>query len=683
MQRQNPHLFSRIALYALLVLSLACLPVGLPLSETPTPSPSPTPSPASTATPTLTPSPTPYHTPTPYPVARVGTPVPTPLRPIGINDLKRLVPVARWGEGVASRLACSPVEPLVALGTTAGVTLYDAKNLSVVASFGDKWATSLAFSPDGSLLAVGTWDGVVQIWDLRERREVRTLEVVTDHQIQGLAFSPDGRLLASSWGDVLQIWDVATGQEQQLMRYHNTIMALRFLPPGDKIVAGTFDGGLVVWQVKDGSMLQDLTQGYTPVASLEVTSDGALLAINAGNKARLLRGSDFSTLEEYEFAAYKDVRYLTMDQKGQYIAGGSGDSLKIWERGKSEPLHSTLFPAQIGDPCFGPEGDFLALGLSDGEVVVVSIGRWERRQVQGPPGPINTLAFSPDGRFLGIGTMAGLAQLWRMDTGTPVRLPKIHEGGAVWDVAFTPDSQRFLSASGKPVLQAWSTQTGEPLESLEHEDMSAYSVAVSPDGRYLAMANNIGEVEVLLASDWRRTLYNYRHQTGVLHLAFSPTEPHLLASAGNDGLVRLADVEQRQIVRSFQHHAPVYRVAFSPDGQTLATGLGDGSIYIWSITGEQPMAAFIAHTFTVTGLAFGPDGRFLASASIGEQEVRLWDVSPSRASRVGTIPVAQGIRRPLRALEHPTLVYDVAFNPDGTLLAVSLDTGIIWLWGAP
>ncbi len=551
-------------------------------------------------------------------------------------------PCCPVGEGVATKLVCSPVEPLLALGTTVGVTLYDARALEALASFSDGWVTSMAFSPDGSLLALGLMDGRVPDMGHPRAKGDPNYRSRNGPPDQGVAFSPDGRRLASEQGRVVQIWDLSTGQEQQLMRYHSTLMSLRFLPPGDRVIAGTFDGGLVVWRVEDGSLLADLTQGSDPITSMEVSRDGSLIIFNTENKARIIRGSDFSKVEEYAMEPYGDVTYLSMDPKGQYIAVVSKERMQVWDVGKKKRISSPVFPAQIGDPCFGPEGEFLALGLGNGEIVVMETNYWGAHKTQGPVGPISVLTFSPDGRFIGVGTMAGNAQLWQIDKGLPLRFPRVHQEGAVWDMAFSPDGRRFLSASQKPAVQAWSTETGEPLDSLDLSDMVANSIAISRDNRYLAIAQSNGEVQVLEASDWRRTVYSYRHQLGALNLTFSPTEPHLLASCGNDGQVLLADVERQQVIQSFQHHAPVYRVAFSPDGQTLATGLEDGSIYIWQIGEERPVVAFLAHTFTVTGLAFGPDGRFLASASPGEQVVRLWDISSPRQASLGTLLVARG-----------------------------------------
>ncbi len=672
-----------VALLLALTNLISCLPSGLISVLTPTPMPSATPFPTQIPIPSPSlPSPTPSYTPTPYPVARPGSPLPAGRTPITLDNVKHLVHVARWGEGVATTLACSPAEPLIALGTTVGVILYEPTNVSQVASFSDAWVTSLAFSPDGSLLAMGLMNGQIQLWDIREKKELRTIKVTTDHQIKGVAFSPDGRLLASSWAGVLQVWDVATGQERQLMRYHETLMTVRFLPPGEIVVAGTFDGGLVAWRVEDGSLLLDVSQGPPPVASMAVSPDGSFIVINSSDKVRIVRGSDFSPVTEYN--AGKTVIHVALDPNGKFIAASMGSVLKIWEVGKtSGEVANTIFHGTIGDPCFAHNGEYIALGLSTGEVVVMNVGQWDWRSAQGPVGPISVLTFSPNGRLLGIGTMAGSAQLWSVDTGLPLRLPRKHEGGAIWDVAFSADGERFLTASEKPLIQAWSTQTGEPLDSFDYKGKTLYSIAASPDGRYLALAYSLEDIEVLDAKNWRRTVYNYRHQIHPLTVAFNPAEPYMMASGGYEGTVWLADVERRQNVRSFQHHTSVYRVAFSPDGNMLATGLGDGSVYLWRVGDEKPMIAFIAHTYTVTGLAFGPDGRFLATASPGEQVIRFWNVSSPPMGLSSLQPVAQIRIRPIHTLEHSSPVYDLAFSPDGTLLAAGLEDGTVWLWAIP
>jgi len=153
------------------------------------------------------------------------------------------------------------------------------------------------------------------------------------------------------------------------------------------------------------------------------------------------------------------------------------------------------------------------------------------------------------------------------------------------------------------------------------------------------------------------------HQGRVWSVMFSPNG-QLLATGGEDGMVRLWDISGRQLAVLKGHQGTVGSVAFSPNGQLLATGGEDGIVRLWDISGRQ-LAVLKGHQGHVWSVVFSPNGQLVATTSREDETVRLWDISG----------------RQLAALKgHQGVIYDVVFSPDGQQLVTSGEDGIARLW---
>jgi len=109
---------------------------------------------------------------------------------------------------------------------------------------------SVAFTPDGKILA-STAGNKVKLWDVETGRELRTLTGHTD-RVWSLAFSPDGKILASASSDnTVRLWDPATGGELRTLIGHTDVVgSVAFSPDGKSIVSGSNDGTIRVWGVR-------------------------------------------------------------------------------------------------------------------------------------------------------------------------------------------------------------------------------------------------------------------------------------------------------------------------------------------------------------------------------------------------------------------------------------------------
>src|SRR2546425_10392797 len=135
-----------------------------------------------------------------------------------------------------------------------------------------KRVDGIAFSPDGRLLASGSADNTIKLWDTASKREVRTL---TGHTgwIKAVAFRPDGQWLASGAIDGnIKFWDVATGKELRNLSGNGSASTLAFSPDGRWFAAGNMEKEIKLWDFKREPLTLTGHNGF--ITSIAFSPDG-------------------------------------------------------------------------------------------------------------------------------------------------------------------------------------------------------------------------------------------------------------------------------------------------------------------------------------------------------------------------------------------------------------------------
>jgi WD40 repeat protein len=533
---------------------------------------------------------------------------------------------------------------------------------------------TVAVSPDGKLVATGGADGAVRLWDLKTHRQVRALENQRAGVI-GLAFSPDGQVLASSDRTRVHLWNPTSGEHLATLRGEGSISdGLAFTAHGRGLVAGYVRGEWRSWTLARGAPVGKRRTVRAPetdfVRAMDFSPDGRLVAFVPLGVPRVV---------------LQDARRGVV-QRGPEIRPGEGTS----------------------SVTFSPDGRTLATAGRSNKIVLWSVRTHRRLGVlRTGTREVSTLAFSPDGRRLAASGSDNSISIWNVSHRQRLGRPLKAHAGSILGLAFSGDGRRVLSAGqdgtvtisdaqaasryGRSVasygfympsalsatyavldnydaLGVVDLRSGQPMRRIPGSSGFANAAAISADGTTMAADLGTRRVRVWDTRSRKSLGTSVKLSTSYIDAVALNADGRRIA-AGDGSLVRVWDVRGGTLrTRIKTGMKPVARVALSPDGNTVAIADREGTVELWAAVGTRlvpPLRVDNGSSFDGE-LRFSPDGRVLAVAS-DPGTVTFWDAHTGKPK--GSLLSSQ--------IDGTTAV---AFSPDGSTLATGDSDYAVRLW---
>ena len=493
----------------------------------------------------------------------------------------------------------------------------------------------IAFSSNGNLFAFVSAPDTVTISDINIGKDIAKLTGPTA-PVHTLLFSPCGQYLASaSLGATVQIWDI---QNESLVMepttYEGNRVRMAYTADETLRIADVHGNKVVIWDASKEEKLDIFeTVGYTDRAS-RFSNDGTQFAVcSTQGDVHVWKEKVPSTV--VSLSGFKSPAYaVAFLQNGRtLISNHWGRSNKVfWDVTSRETLRVLPPPTERTSLrrciALSPCEEMLAVDTSNQNIEVWHIA--SETLIAELTGHENktyriALAFSATGKSL-ISGGANEAYVWDVELWEK-RYALTEQTGSVVDIAFHPDGKLFVTSSRDGTARLWNVETGEQVAPLPLPDTLDDITLYKGESEEIERVSNGGNLQ------WK----SHQH---IESIVFSPCGTLIAGGLGTwlaDGLtneIRLWDtdtLETRMIILPSQGTIRPWALTFSPCGRYLVSGawwcqgLDKAPIRIWEVATGEHIHTFWAHSTDVQDVAFSPDGTLLASGSF-DGTVLLWDV---------------------------------------------------------
>lgn len=384
-----------------------------------------------------------------------------------------------------------------------------------------------------------------------------------------VTFSPDGsKLLTGSSDGSVKLWDVETGNLLHTFQHTEMVLSVSFSPDNHRVLTGSADCTAKLWDIATGNLIHTFQNEERILSVYFKTGDVVLIA---DSTAKLLdpRTGNFIPAFEHD----NSVLSVLFSPNGSRVltAGSSDGTAKLWDVETGNLIHTFQHVEQISSKIFfSPGGELIKYGFNS----------------------VKSVAFSPDGSQVRTANQVRTAsssenavKLWDVETGNLIHT--FQPPSLVSSVSFSPDGSKVLEISSHAKL--WDIETGNLLYTFK-DTFGINSATFSPDGRSVLTGSSLTTANLWDVKTGNR-LHTFQHKAE--RVSFSPDSSQVLTGS-SDKTAKLWDAVTENLIHTFQHDDVVNSVCFSPDGSQVLIA-GGNTVKLWHIEEPETVESFFLH----------------------------------------------------------------------------------------